>query len=404
MRPPSAATDATSTGWGSSALRRATLTLAITQLVSWGVLFYGFAVAAPAITRDTGWSDGVVSGAFALGLLTAGFGAPPIARALARFDPRRVLTAGSIVGMIGMLAFAGAPNPPVLYLAWIVIGAAMAATLYEPAMAVLVALDPARRHRTLAVVTVAGGLASTVFAPLAGSLVDAIGWRPALAVLGVAGGVVTTLLHAIVLPSAGAHRSETQVAHVPAPPVDRPLRLMRSAVLFEQAAMIATTAYLISLLVDLGVDLTTASAALGVMGLGKVVGRLLLLGPVGRRSLTALAAACTVVQLAGLALPLGVTETAVLFSAMFVVGCASGATTVLRPLIVVELVGAAPFAATNARIQRASTVARAAAPLVLGVAASALGWPIAWAGCLVAFAVAGERYVALGRSVRGDSP
>ena len=44
MLPASAATDGTVTGWGSSALRRATLTLAISQLVSWGVLFYGFAV------------------------------------------------------------------------------------------------------------------------------------------------------------------------------------------------------------------------------------------------------------------------------------------------------------------------------------------------------------------------
>ena len=80
------------------------------------------------------------------------------------------------------------------------------------------------------------------------------------------------------------------------------------------------------------------------------------------------------------------TSNLVLFPAMFVVGSASGATTVLRPLIVVELVGAAPFAATNARIQRASTIARAAAPLVLGIAATAFGWPIAWAGCLAAFA------------------
>jgi hypothetical protein len=54
-------------------------------------------------------------------------------------------------------------------------------------------------------------------------------------------------------------------------------------------------------------------------------------------------------------------------------------------------------AATNARIQRASTLARAAAPLVLGIAATALGWPLAWAGCLAAFAAAGERYAALGR-------
>ena len=399
MRQPAVAEPGTA-GWGSSALRRATLTLAISQLVSWGVLFYGFAVAAPDITADTGWSEGLVSGAFALGLLIAGFGAPPIARALARFDPRLVLATGSVVGTLGMLAFAAAPNPLVLYLAWIVIGAAMAATLYEPAMAVLVALDPARRYRTIAVVTVAGGLASTVFAPLGGWLVEELGWRQALAVLGVGGGLFTTVLHAVVLPPAHAHSLATQVAHLPAPPADKPLRQLRSAVLFEQAAMIASTAYLIALLVDRGADLSIAAAALGVMGLGKVAGRLLLLGPIGRRSLTTLAAISTAVQLVGLALPLAATPSIIVFPAMFVVGMASGATTVLRPLIVVDLVGAAPFAATNARIQRASTLARAAAPLLLGVAATALGWPIAWAGCVAAFAVAGERYLALGRSAR----
>lgn len=52
------------------------------------VLFYGFTLTAPEITDATGWSDGVVSGAFAVGLLIAGFRAAPIARALARFDPR----------------------------------------------------------------------------------------------------------------------------------------------------------------------------------------------------------------------------------------------------------------------------------------------------------------------------
>ena len=397
---PSAVVDPGIVGWGSSALRRATFTLAVSQLVSWGVLFYGFAVAAPEITRDTGWSDAVVSGAFAIGLLIAGFGAPPIAAALARFDPRLVLTTGSLVGTIGMLGFAAAPNIVVLYLAWIVIGAAMAATLYEPAMAVLVALDPARRYRTLAVLTVAGGLASTVFAPLAGWLIEEIGWRQALAVLGVAGGLFTTLLHGVVLPPAHAHSAATQVAHLPAPPVDKSLRQLRSAVLLEQAAMIATTAYLIALLDARGAELAMASAALGVMGLGKVAGRLLLLGPVGRRSSTTLAAIATAIQVAGLALPLAVIDAAVIFPAMFLVGAAAGATTVLRPLIVVQLVGAGPFAATNGRIQRASTIARAAAPLLLGVAATTFGWPIAWAACLAAFAAAGERYVALGRTAR----
>lgn len=395
--PPTSPSLAAS-GWGSRPLRRATMTLALSQLVSWGVLFYGFAVAASAITADTGWSEGLVSGAFAAGLLVSGVGAPPIARALAAHDPRRVMTAGSVVGIVGMVGFAWAPNPVVLYAAWLVIGVAMAATLYDPAMAILVALDPGRRHRTIAAVTVAGGLASTVFAPLGGWLVDAVGWREAMAILGIGGGSFTLLLHSIALPPASAHAPETLVAPAPAPPVNRPLRQLRDAVLFEQAAMIATTAYLIGLLVDRGVTLGRASAALAVMGLGKVGGRVLLLGPVARRSLTALSALASVVQCVGLALPLAITHGAALFPAMAIVGAASGSTTVLRPLIVVELVGPAPFAATNARIQRTTTFARAGAPLALGLGITAFGWPVAWAAAVIGFALAGERYLALGRS------
>lgn len=362
------------------------------------MLFYGFAVVASDVTADTGWSEGLVSGAFALGLLIAGYGAPPVARALARHDPRVVLTTGSLVGIVGMLGFAAAVHPVMLYAAWAVIGVAMAATLYDPAMAVLVALDPGRRHRTIAAVTVAGGLASTVFAPLASWLVDRLGWREALAVLAIGGGGLTVLLHAIVLPPAHVHDAAVQVVHEPAPPVDRRQHQLRRAVVFEQAAMIATTTYLIGMLVDRQVALGTASAALGVMGLGKVAGRLLLLGPVGRRSLTSLAAVASAVQAAGLALPLGITTGATLFPAMLLVGAASGATTVLRPLIVVELVGAGPFAATNANIQRATTLTRAASPLAFGVVVSVLGWTSAWTAGLLLFVLAGERYVALDRS------
>ncbi|MEA3075446.1 MAG: hypothetical protein QOF60_354 [Actinomycetota bacterium] len=385
-------------GWGSKALRRATVTLAVTQLVSWGVLFYGFAVVAPDVTADTGWSESVVSGAFAVGLLVAGLAAPAIARTLGRRDPRLVLSAGSIAGVAGMVAFAFAPNVAVLYVAWVVVGLAMAATLYEPAMAVLVAIDPSRRHRTLAAVTVAGGLASTAFAPLFGWAATAFGWRAAIAVVAVAGGAFTLTLHAIALPPAHVHMaSGTSVTPLPAPPFDRPLRRLLGAQLFENAAILATTVHFTGFLLDRGVNLATAAAALGIMGLGKVGGRLLLLGPLGRGRLAALAAGANAVQAAGLALPLFVTGRAILFPAMVVVGAGSGATTVLRPLLVVELVGPAPFAAVNARLQRATTLARAAAPFVLGAAVAATNWPTAWALALVAFVLAAERYLALSR-------
>lgn len=99
--PAPAAADALLEGWGSPALRRTTLTLSVTQLVSWGVLFYGFAVVAPEVTTDTGWSQALVGGAFSVGLVVAGLAAPGVARALARTDARIVLTAGSVLAWPG---------------------------------------------------------------------------------------------------------------------------------------------------------------------------------------------------------------------------------------------------------------------------------------------------------------
>ena len=368
----------------------------MTQLVSWGVLFYGFAVVAPEVTATTGWSESVVAGAFSVGLLVSGVAAPAVATLLARHDPRLVLGAGSVIGVVGMLAFAGAEHLAVLYVAWIVIGIAMSATLYEPAMAVLVALDPGRRHHTLTTVTVAGGLASTVFAPLGGLLVDDLGWRAALVVLAIGGGLFTTLLHVVALPSSPV---ELRPAVVPKGELvwSPAVRRLRVAVLFESAAVLATTAHLIGLLVDRDVTLAIAGAALGIMGVGKVAGRLLLLGAVGRRPLTLLAGACNVVQGIGLAVPLLTTATVPLFVSAAIVGAGSGATTVLRPLIVVDLVGPGPFAQVNARLQRSTTLSRAASPFIVGAGAATLGWGPTWSLTLVCFAVAAERYLRLPR-------
>lgn len=396
-------TELSARGWGSPRLRRATFTLAFTQLVSWGVLFYSFAVVAPDMSADTGWSEPVVAGAFSVGLLTAGFAAPPVAAALTQRDPRLVLSAGSVIGIGGMLLLAAAHHVVVLYVAWVVIGIAMAATLYEPALAVVVALDPARRHRTIATITVVGGLASTLFAPLSGALVDRMGWRAALIALAICGGLCTTLCHALVLPSACA------LAAPPAPaPTDimrsRGMRQLRTALVFEQAALLATTVHLVGLLVHTGLSLAAASAALGTIGVGKVAGRLLLLGPAGRWSFEGLAVVCNIVQVAGLAVPLVTNWSPAVFVSAAVVGAVAGASTVLRSLLILDLVGAAPFAAVSARLQRVTTVARSAAPFALGAGITALGWRLSWIIALSAFLVAAERYGRLGIDRRRASP
>ncbi len=56
----------------------------------------------------------------------------------------------------------------------------MAATLYEPAFAVVVSWFPRGRDRALLTVTLVAGLASTIFMPIEAWLLTPVGWRSAL--------------------------------------------------------------------------------------------------------------------------------------------------------------------------------------------------------------------------------
>ena len=81
------------------------------------------------------------------------------------------------------------------YLGWVLTGVAMAGTLYPPAFAALTHWGGDRRVRALTTLTLVGGLASTVFAPLAAGLDDWLGWRSAYLVLLAGLVVITVPLH-----------------------------------------------------------------------------------------------------------------------------------------------------------------------------------------------------------------
>ena len=64
-------------GAGKSAPQRsesAALTLALTELVSWGILYYAFTVIQTPMQRELGWSRSALTGAFSLALLLSAIG------------------------------------------------------------------------------------------------------------------------------------------------------------------------------------------------------------------------------------------------------------------------------------------------------------------------------------------
>jgi MFS family permease len=71
-------------------------TLATTETISWGILYYAFAAFLVPMQQELGWSTAALTGAYSLALLVSGLAAVPVGRWVDRHGPRLLMTLGSI--------------------------------------------------------------------------------------------------------------------------------------------------------------------------------------------------------------------------------------------------------------------------------------------------------------------
>ncbi|MEV1093727.1 MFS transporter [Streptomyces microflavus] len=272
------------TGTGIRSRPRAVLpALCATQIISWGIVYYAFPVLNPQITTATGWPAGATTAAFSLGLVVSALAGIRVGRILDHRGPRAVMTAGSVLGVTSLLIVATAPNLPLFTAGWALAGLAMAATFYQPAFAALTRWWAPDHIRALTIVTLAGGLASTVFAPLTAALAEHLTWRHTYLVL--AGILALTIpTHALALrapwpdapttPAPGATPG-TETADVRDVTRSRPFLLLATAFTLSGFAMYAVLIALVPLLLERGYTTTQAAWALGIGGAGQTLGRTL---------------------------------------------------------------------------------------------------------------------------------
>jgi len=179
--------------------RRALPALCLTQITSWGIVYYAFPVLNPQITSATGWSATMTTAAFSAALLVSALASIRVGRILDIRGPRTVMTTGSVIGTASLIIIATAPNLALFTAGWLLAGLAMASTFYQPAFAALTRWWAPDHVRALTIVTLAGGLASTVFAPLTTQLVGHFSWRHTYLILAAVLAAVTVPVHAFAL-------------------------------------------------------------------------------------------------------------------------------------------------------------------------------------------------------------
>lgn len=354
---------------------RATAKLSVSQLVAWGILHYAFGVCLPFMGTDLGWSEAKLGAGFSVALLVSGLAAPLVGRWIDTHGSRALMVLGALLGGGGVVLWSMASTFWVYVTAWALIGLAMASTLYEPAFATMVATFPRQSRQAIVVITLAGALASTLFLPLSSVLFRAFGWRSGLMLLAVGLVAVVVPLHAS-LPSGVAVRRRHPAARVST--VTPSLVALAIALMLANIVAVAVSTHVVAFLVHGGNAVEAAAAIAGVAGVAKLGGRLAM---VATRWLSAktLLAATLFLQGVGLFLPLAVPSTPALLVMIVVFGATSGARTILRPILVFEMVGATGFGANNGMLQLFTTVASSAAPLGMGLAVGVIGYDAAWA-------------------------
>jgi MFS family permease len=377
------------TGGGRSGPSRLIAGLAITQTVGYGVLYYAFAVLLAPIADDLHTSAALVTGALTVSIVVAAAAAIPFGRWLDRRGGRGLMTAGSALGVIAVVAWSQVQQGWQLYAVFVLIGLASAASLYEAAFPVVIAAArPGRRDSDVLAVTIIAGFASSIFFPVTGLLLSHLGWRSALLVLAGLLAVVAIPVHALLIPRHVAiGRSHVDGATVRQALRDRSFWLLTGAFVAQAAAVAAVGVLLVTALREAGHGATVAATLSGLLGVLSVTGRLVTTGAARRVGMTKVTAAVFAIQAAGvLALP---HVSSLLGAALCVVafGLGFGVATIAKPAIVADRYGTTRYATIAAAMAMPITLARAFAPL--GAAAIAPHAFLTTAGilCLASAAV-----------------
>jgi Major Facilitator Superfamily len=354
---------------------RAVSVLGITQIIAWGTIFYSLVLTAPLIMAETGWSLSFVMGGFSLGLLIAGLVAPFVGRSIDRYGGHGVMAAGALVSALGLFGLAHARSPAVYLAVWMVLGAGLGASLYDPAFASLGRIFGAAARRPITFLTLAGGFASTAGWPATHLLIGAVGWRGTYIVYAALMALVCAPLYAFALPRGRAALDVPAGGPTAAPAALLPSRgwafvLMTAAFTAYAFVPSALSAHLLAIFGRSGIDSATVVMIGALFGPAQVAARLTELAfgrnlhplLIGRAAVSLLVAAFLLLALFGISVPL-----AAAFALMF--GAANGLVTITRGALPLALFGAEGYGRLMGRIGGFWLVMQSAAPLVMAFVA-----------------------------------
>ncbi|MFP5480408.1 MAG: MFS transporter [Alphaproteobacteria bacterium] len=374
--------------------------LALGQTLIYAGCYYSFPALLPDLVAATGWTKAELAlGPTLAFLLMAG---------LTPFTGRLVdrgLGGEMLVWLPGLAALGVAVLALVDSLAgwlalWALIGVAQAGSLYETCFAFLTRRLGDGARAAITRVTLVAGFAGTLAFPLGHWWGAALGGQGALVAFA---GLVALVVPVNAMAVRQLRRRERAgMVLPPSPPGVLQAALRKPAFWIIAAAFMAVylnhgilLTYVLVLFADRGAAPALAATAAACIGPAQVAGRLVLLAA-GARVSTAQATVASLgaMVLAGLLLWLAGAASWLIFAFALAQGAGIGLTSILRPVLIAEVLGRQGFGAISGAAAVAPILASAAAPAV-GAGLLALGGPGLIYAVALGLAVAGLGLMAL---------
>ena len=363
--------------------------LSITQILDWAFLYYAFALWAPRIMQETGWSGSLVFGGYSLSLFVTGLASPFAGRLVDRHGGRLVMAAGTLVGALGLVVLALSQSEVLYFTAFALIGLGMAGALYDPAFATLTQVSGPHARRAISTLTLAGGFASTLSWPLTLLLFGWFDWRMIALIYAGILVVLCTPLHFFGLPRGEQRHYQnipspsTAANPAPAAPLQearakgpewQALGLFALVIMAHGFVTSAFSVHVIHVLDQWGLGEAVAVSAGALIGPAQVIARLieLLFG----RQLPALTLGLGSVALLPIAFmilmfsPHGLASAA-LFALFY--GASNGLLTIVRGLVPLALFGPEGYGRRLGLVSGPSLAVKAIAPMMIGAVLTGYG-------------------------------
>jgi predicted MFS family arabinose efflux permease len=290
---------------------------------------------------------------------------------------RRVICGSNIAFALGLVMLGECIGPKTLLLAWLVLGFAMAAGLYEPAFAALTRLYGHDSRSAITGVTLIAGFASTVGWPISTLLEHRLGWRGTCFAWAALHGVIGFPLNAWGLsrkvePGPGEPLSPDGIHAEHKKTEQRAMQILAFMFTASGVVSIGMATNLPRLFAIIGASPAAGIAAASLMGPAQVVARILEYSARHRvNPLLSAKVASALHPIASIVVAIAGAPAAAVFAVIH--GAGNGMLTIVRGTLPLAIFGPADYGARIGQLSAAARIGQALAPFAIGVSIDAMG-------------------------------